>query len=93
MVTMMWSLPSGDLQPHRGDRQVDRLLQHSSGSQSGSQPSSIHLPWELIRNVASSALPETNKEGNQNLEVGPSICVLTSPPGDADTHSCLRSTV
>lgn len=49
MVTMMWSLPSGDLQPSRGDRQVNRPLQHSSGSQSGSQPSSVHLPWELIR--------------------------------------------
>lgn len=53
MMDVMLALLSGGPQPSRGDRQVNRPSQLSSGSHHGSQP----LPRELIRNETSWAPP------------------------------------
>lgn len=36
------------------------------------------MPWELVRNVNSRALPQT--PDSKTVGWGPAICVLTNPP-------------
>ena len=51
----------------------------------GSSSCCISITQELVRNVDSWASPPTHTE-SEVLQVGPAICVFTSPSGDSDIH-------
>lgn len=56
--------------------------------------SSISLTWELIRYVNSRSYSSHSESEMLRVGVvGAAICISTSPPGRADTHSSLRTTV
>ena len=58
---------------------------------SSSSTGSISITWELVRDSDSGDPPQTRWTGDSG--VGSGSCVLFNLPGDADSHSSLRSII
>ena len=52
--------------------------------------STISSTWEPVRNADPQSRPNSTYT-SETVGVEPTICVLTSPPGDPDVHSSWRA--